>query len=158
MKNTSKASGNGMDLGSSNEATSFVLSDTDELNNRFYFEKSSSGKYLQYSNSGGGIRLYTGKGAKPEESLANSQITITYADTPSDYYELDGKTYSIAYNDGDGSGIGLTSTATAQPVLIDNNSQITADNGTVARWTFANIGGASYTLSTKINGEIRYLY
>ena len=158
MKNDiTKANGNGMDLGNSSDATSFELTDTEENNNRFYFRKSDSDKYLQYSNGGTGIRLYRGTGDQPEQRLTNSQITITYADTPNDYYELNGATYSIAFVSGNNTGIGLTNNATAQPVRINGSNKLIDESGTVARWSFENIGGANYTLSTKINGETKYL-
>ena len=159
MKNdTAKANGNGMDFADANAATSFILEK--EGTDRFYFYQSDTSKYLQYSNSGQGIRLYKSKGDKATDRETNSEILITYADTPYEYYDLNGKSYSIAYLNSDNTGIGLSMNEqgafSAYELYADNDLWINADNK-VVDWTFECISGANYSISTQINGRKNYL-
>lgn len=70
MYNNTSSGANFMGL-STTTKSSFTVSLAVE--GKFYFKLSSGNKWLQHSNSGGGIRLYT-----DNKSAANSQFTITY--------------------------------------------------------------------------------
>ena len=146
-------------------ATIFELKTSEEgysaETNKYFFKVDGQNRWLQHSGKGNGIRLYTTyQDASTPANNTNSQIIITYVELmpDPDYYGLDGKGYCIAYVPGTDTGIGLTNTATAQSVQIDNdNNRLTADTGTVARWTFENTGGTNYKISTKIDGATKYL-
>ena len=70
MYNNTSAGANFMGL-STTEKSAFIISLA--VDSKFYFKLATANKWLQHSNGGGGIRLYT-----DNNTAANTQITITY--------------------------------------------------------------------------------
>jgi hypothetical protein len=101
MRYIENYSGNYMRL--SETGTVFELSMP--VNGKFHLKAQGQSKWLQYSNSGSGFRMYT-----KNDDAGNTQFSLGYvpidATEPDDPYELDGKTYGVVYQAG-------TTTATA---------------------------------------------
>ena len=149
-----KASG-GNDMYLADEGTTFEISQAAE--GLFYFKHSTDNRWLQYSNGGGGIRLYT-----DHNNAANSRITITYAASyavQDDVYELDGKTYGIAYHDESATAAALTTEGQTvgnqarlaaedmvmRPDVLDNEGVLlVASNSDLVLWTFESVGADKY--------------
>lgn len=163
-------SGNNVEL--SNDGDVLELTSADS--NAFYFKKSGENKWLQHSNSGGGIRYWT-----DNNNAANSQISITYdvsAAISDDYYGLDGKTYSIVYHDESATSAALTaeeSTAVVsgteqhrlggldlvmKPDVLDNNGILLVAEGIdLQEFTFTVVKENYYYITTIVNGQTKYL-
>ncbi len=151
-------SGNLMDLSETNK-TAFELSEAAE--GKFYFKVANQSKWLQHSNGGGGIRLWT-----DNNNAANSQITITCATLPDDTYSLDGKTYGIAYHNESVTSAALTAEETTvsnqcrlksqdlvmRPDVLDNDGiLLVAENSDIQEWTFVSVGENRYHIKTNDN-------
>ena len=96
MYNTS---GNFMDYTDDQSAAAvFEISETN--GQRFYFKVKNENKWLQYSNGGKGIRLYT-----DNNNSENSQIGIfKAADTGGDPHKLDGQSFGLMLWNGSSTG------------------------------------------------------
>jgi len=149
------------------QATAFEFSCPTGTTALFLIKKAGENKWLQHSNGGGGIRFYT-----DANNAANTRMTITYASSvsvPNDYYQLDGKTFSIAYHEESVKGAGLTSQSSASnkldavellvrpDVLNSNGELLIAQDSDLTDWTFACIEGAQYYITTRIGGTAYYL-
>ena len=100
----------------------------------------------------------------------NERVTIRKAVvTPFDYYELDGKTFSIAYHEENIKGAGLTSESSSSgklnavellvrpDVLSTTGELLIAQDMDLTDWTFECIEGTKYYITTQIGGEKMYL-
>ena len=161
-----KAGNNNMKLAET--GATFEVSEAGE--GTFYLKIADDERWLQYSKSGNGIRLWTDK-----LNDANCMTTLTYASSyeiPDDYYHLDGKTYGIAYhNDTAAAAALMTDSQTSdghqhlssadmlmRPDVLDNEGiLLVAADTNITNWTFHNIEGNIYEISTTVNGEKRYL-
>ena len=104
---------------------------------------------------------------------ANERVIITKSSKiPDDYYELDGKTYCIAYYEESVYGAGLIAEEkigsgkhrlTAMQVLVrpdviyNSGEMLIAQDADLSEWTFHCQGGTSYYITTEIGGETKYL-
>ena len=137
---------------------------------KFHFKVYNDTMYLQHSNGGGNIRLYKNTG--DDEPHNNSQLIISYASSvtyPFDYYELDGKTYSIAYYEESVKASGLTSEVNASngleaaPLLVKPSilnqvgEMLVAEDNNLPTWTFRCIEENKYRVSTIVGGVTKYL-
>ncbi len=165
------SSGNLMAL-SESDKTAFVITDVNESDpdGKLFFKVSNVNKWFQHSGSGKGMRLYT-----DNDNVKNARLLLTYAytfDAPDDYYELDGKTYSLAYHEESVKGAGLTSTETNQKgqqaleaisllvrpdVLSHKGELLISETSDLAEWTFTNVGSSRYYMTTQIGGAVKYL-
>jgi fibro-slime domain-containing protein len=176
MKQAAAGSNNMALTANENDASTFLVSAVDGLNGKFYFQlvnpntNTGSGKFLQYSNGGNGFRLYNGLGTN---NLA--EITVTYASSvfiSDDYYELDGKTFSIAYREQSVMAAGLSTTPKTvnnrscldslellvrPDVLGSNGELLVAQDTDLPNWTFTCEEGSQYRVTTHIGGELYYL-
>ncbi len=160
------SSGNLMAL-SDNPTTAFVISEA--AAKKFYFKKSNENKWLQHSNGGKGIRLYT-----DNNTAANSQLSLTYVSSlkgAHDYYQLDGKTYSITYHEESVKGAGLMAhgkTVNSQqrltaiellvrPNALEDGELLVAKDSDLTDWTFECIDGSTYYITTMVGGTKKYL-
>lgn len=143
---------------------------TDAGNGTFYLKSAQANLWLQHSNSGSGIRFY-GKNDTP----ANCKMTITYASSyivVDDPYGLDGKTYGLAYHDNSATAAALTADGTTvsgaqrlkgldmimrPDVLTNNGVLLVAEGSDIVEWTFHNVSGTDYYITTKIDGQTKYL-
>ena len=160
-------SGNLAGLADTN-GTKFDLEDAG--NGKFYFKKAGASLWLQHSGSGSGIRFYTDK-----KNAANSQISIAYASSfvlPDDPYNLNGKTYGIAYHNDTATSAALTAegvTTSGQqrlkgldmlmrPDVLDHDGiLLVAENSDIQEWTFQNVSEDKYYLTTTVDGVTKYL-
>ena len=160
-------SGNNMGL-SETQKTLFELSQPVE--GKFYFKVSGEGKWLQHSNGGGGIRLYT-----DNNNPTNSQISLTYVSSLSikdDPYDLNGKTYGISYHNDTTTAAALTAdikTVNGQnrlagldmlmrpDVLTNKGILLVAENSDIQEWTFESVREDKYYIKTTAEGTIKYL-
>ena len=136
------------------EATAFIISESGTTN-KFFIKKADEDKYLQYSNSGKGIRLH-------EDHKDNAKIIITYASSltvPNDYYGLNGKSYGLMLYGGKTtanammaniSGTGLESKnmfVRKDPMQQSQNLFVYKDND-ISFWTFESLGSDKYRVSS----------
>ncbi|MBQ8081466.1 MAG: hypothetical protein IJ240_06175, partial [Clostridia bacterium] len=152
-------SGNVMALNPASK-TAFEISQA--ATGSFYFKVAGQNKWLQHSNGGNGIRLYT-----DNANATNSRIVMTYAALPDDIYQLDGKSYGIAYHDNSVTAASLIAQEggelAAQDMLIrpdvleHNGTLLVAQNADISFWTFHCQGENRYTVSTTVGGEEMYL-
>lgn len=135
--------------------------------NGFYFRKQGEDKWLQHSNSGGGIRFYT-----DGSNAANTQIkAIYYTDTvqTDDPFGLDGKTYGLmSYNYGaygnamqaemsTGTTLKLLETLTKVNPLSHDEVNFMTNDSDVTMWTFHSVGAGQYQLSAETADGTLYL-
>lgn len=136
----------------------------------FYIKLASQNRWLQHSNGGGGIRLYTDK-----NNATNCKFTVDYASSYSpeaDPYGLDGMTYGIAYHNGEISATALraeeTGSASARrladqdlivrPDIVDNVGILLASgDADITEWTFTYVSDTSYRIATTVDGATKYL-
>ena len=153
---------------SADSGTALVV--TQAAAGKFYIGTTAQNKWLQHSGSGGGIRFWT-----DHNNAANSQFTISYASSyelPDDPYDLDGKSFGIAYNDQSAVAFGVTAeekTASGQqrlngrdllirPDVLNHDGVLLVAQGTdVPFWTFESVEGDRYYLKTSVGGETKYL-
>lgn len=133
---------------------------------RFYIKHAGENMWLQHSNGGGGIRLYTNN-----TNNVNSRIALHYADAmevPDDYYQLDGKTAGIVYDSGSifcsalmsedaGSGSLKSEDMTILETQADSGSLFVPLDSDITDWTFHSAGGDKYYITTPVNEQDMYL-
>lgn len=168
-------SGNLVELHTSNK-TAFTISqqyingnDTTNATDAFYIKKYNENKWLQHSGSGGGIRLYT-----DAQNATNSQIKALFVSSlsiPDDQYKLDGKSYGLVYyTSGSVSGRAMMSEANNStqlkskefivkndPFTYEANSLFVSKDSDMSMWEFHSEGEDKYTISTSIDGVLKYL-
>lgn len=156
------SSGNMIELSDTADMFEISLSPTAHA---FYLKKKGESKWLQHSNGGGGIRYYT-----DNKNTVNPRIKAAYADSlilPDDYYGLDGKSYGIMNYQGGTVGNAFIADSGAQNYLSmitmtvrqdnKNNVLYVAEDSDITKWTFNWVSDVSYTISTTVNGETKYL-
>ena len=139
-------------------------------NGSFYLKLRDQSKWLQYSNSGSGIRFWTDK-----KDASNPLITFTYSNTmglEKDPYGLDGKSYGIAYQDNNVLAAALTAESKTvggkqrlagkdmvmKPDVLDNDGVLlVAENSDIQEWTFESIQEDQYYITTTVDGQKKYL-
>ena len=137
----------------------------------FYFKVFGEDKWLQYSNGGGGIRLWTAN----NDTTGNVWIRLTYASSlikEDDPYHLDGKSYGIAYHDDNVLACALTADAITEnnqsrlagqdlvmrPDVLDNTGiLLVAQDSDIVEWSFENISDDLYYITTQAGGQKQYL-
>lgn len=147
--------------------TAFVLSEAADKPGTFFFKHSSQGRWLQHSNGGEGIRFYT-----DTNNATNSRIYITNTVTTGsgdDPYELDGKSFGIAYNDNSASADAMMAETSGdnclagldmliRPDVLNNNGNLlVAENSDIQEWTFEIVEKDRYKIKTTVHGEEKYL-
>ena len=145
--------------------TAFTVEDSGD--GTFTIKHAGQDRWLQHSNGGGGIRFYTDKNNK-----TNSSFTFTYASStrpPDDVYELDGKTYGIAFNNDTVSAAALMGEAKdsshlasadmlIRPDVLDNEGVLLVAAGSnITFWTFESVSGDEYYITTTVEGKKKYL-
>lgn len=137
-------------------------------NGKFEFKVKGQDRWLQHSNGGGGMRLYT-----DNKNTTNARIMITRAvsiSIPNDPYELDGKTFGLmSYTDDIPFGEGLSATAKSASTLkslellvrsdpLDQDGALyVAKDSDLPLWTFNYVEEDRYKLSTTVDGTEKYL-
>ena len=136
----------------------------------YLFKHADESKWLQHSNSGGGIRFYT-----DANNAINASFTLTSARDlqpvvmPDDCYSLDGKTYGIVYNNDSAAAAALTAEAKdakhlvaedllIRPDVLSNSGVlfVSADSD-ITEWTFHNEQKNQYKISVETDQGTRYL-
>ena len=141
----------------------FELSETGD--GKFYFRLDGEDKWLQHSNTGGGIRFYT-----DNNNAGNAKITIAYADSfvmPRDPCNLDGKAYGLMNWIGgmagkammtSPSGNGLEAKALTVLRTAKNSDQLFVPNDSdISMWTFQWSQYDYYYLTAQVGGNTVYL-
>ena len=148
------------------EATVFELS---PKNQRFYFKVKNVDKWLQYSNGGKGIRLYT-----DNKNAENSQIAILDATVTGDPNHLDGNSYGIMLWNGGVTGKAMMAEENTQnsgsllPKVLtvvtsedDHNDKLYAPSNVadpITDWTFHwDPDTGNYRLSANTSDGVKYL-
>ena len=148
------------------DKTPFELIQADDSKFYFKYVDGTKVRYLQHSGGGGGIRMYT-----DNNNAINSQIIIRYAGNTiqDDYFQLNGKTYGIVYVNEDITAAGLlagnrnASTLKAaamyvRPDVLDQDGYyLVAPSAELAEWTFHNVSGNTYYITTEIDGVTHYI-
>ncbi len=164
MRNTS---GNNMGL-TANVGSAAVFELSDAADYKFYFKILGENKWLQHSNSGNGIRLWTDNG-----NAVNSRLSICYLPSSSsdgDPYGIDGKTYGLMSWQGGTAGKALMAEQSAGTGNLEAKEltvMVKRENGTedrlfvpndadITMWTF-HWAQDGYTLSADLNGSTVYL-
>ena len=159
--------GNNMGL-TANVASATVFELSDAADHKFYFKILGEDKWLQHSNSGNGIRLWTDK-----KDAVNPLLSICYLPSLApggDPYGLDGKSYGLMSWHGGIAGKALMAEQSAVQGKLDAKQltvMVKRENGTedrlfvpndadITMWTF-NWVGDGYTLSAELNGSTVYL-
>ena len=152
---------------SATEKTSFEVSCPDGTEYLFLFKVVGENKWLQHSNSGGGIRLF-----ENADNVTNTRISITYASSlemSDDPYSLDGKTYGIAYHNDTAAAAALMGETKDEkhlvakemlmrPDVLDNDGiLLVAQNSDITEWTFHTEGEDRYSISTEVDGVTKFL-
>lgn len=138
---------------------------------KFLVKLTGSDKYLQHSNGGQGMRLYDGYGDETNTRMMFMYVSSTQP--TDDYYELDGKTFGIAYTQKGVKAAGLMSDAktisnnrvgleslllAVRPDFLNNGGQLlVAKDSDLTDWTFELVEGNTYRIYTRIGGAKRYL-
>ena len=158
-----KTNDNSVELASS--GTAFSISDAG--GGTFYIKHATQNRWLQHSNGGGGIRLYT-----DNNNAANSKIRMTYASSaavPKDPYDLDGTTHGIAYdsesifctalmNDAPSAGGSLRGQDMAKLDTEGYSDQLFVPlDSDITEWTFHSIEEDYYYITTEVDGVEKYL-
>ena len=145
-----------------------VLSISKDEGCKFLFKHKSETRYIQHSNSGGGIRFY--KDADP----VNARILVAYYFPDFDPATLDGKTYGLMNYTGGTHGYALMENSTEGNVhslvelvthhMVDEQGNNIAsrtlyvDEGSeVTRWNFSYVGEYNYKISTSGENGTKYL-
>lgn len=145
------------------DGTVFEISDTGSSS--FFFKCATENYWLQYSNGGKGFRFYGDNSTKD-----NCWIKLTYAaEGPRDPYQLDGKSFGIAYHDERATAAALmaevkdskhlvaTDMVMRPDVLDDEGVLLVAENSDITLWTFHCDSENRYYISTDLDGERKYL-
>ena len=151
-------SGNLMEL--SETGTEFDLSETGTAA-KFYFKTANENKWLQYSRTGVGMRLYTDNNNLTNAGLSLTKVSSTFPDD--DPYKLNNKTYSLLYYTTGINGYGMLSSGSAGTLssskllvrkdpLDQNRILYIAKNASITKWTFHSISSDKYAL-TADSGE-----
>ena len=150
------------------KAVVFDLSEADT--EKFYFKANGANKWFQHSNGGSGMRFWT-----DNDDPTNPRISITYANSvsiPDDYYQLSGKTYSIAYHEESVRAAGMlkqTKTFNSNPaleaaeliarpdLLSSSGDLLIYQDSELTDWTFECVEADKYYITTLIGGVKKYL-
>lgn len=149
------------------DGTVFEISDTGSSS--FFFKCATENYWLQYSNGGKGFRFYGDNSTKD-----NCWIKLTYAaEGPRDPYQLDGKSFGIAYHDERATAAALMAEAKDDKHLVatdmvmrpdvrsdvPNNEGVllVAENSDITLWTFHCDSENRYYISTDLDGARKYL-
>ena len=166
VKHSTAQNANGLDLVSNGGSIFEVSAD----NGRFLFKLKGQDKWLQYSNGGGGIRLYN-----ENTNVGNTRVLITYASSfkmRKDPYELDGLSFGIAFHDDRATSAALTDEEKTvsgsarlkgqdmlmRPDVIDNSGILLVAKGAdITEWTFESVEEDKYYITTTVDGQKKYL-
>ena len=149
--------------------TAFALSETGTTNT-FFFKHNSEERYLQHSNGGGGIRFYTDKNDKTNPKIYITNVAS--AESQGDPYDLDGKSFGIAYNDNSVMAAAMSANSKTvnnqnrfesvdmliRPDVLNNKgSLLVAENSDIQEWTFEFIEEDKYYIKSTVDGTEKYL-
>lgn len=148
------------------DASVFVLSAVGGDKKRFYIKLKEENRWLQYSGSGKGIRLY-----QDHNNAANSNIQIKLVHPPTieeDPYSLDGKSYGLMNWSGEPTGKAVMASEEAAGTLDANvltvmsaennaNQLFVSNDSDITMWSFAWISDDLYYLRASAGGEEKYL-
>ena len=150
------------------QASVFTISDF--AGNAETFNMLGSGGYywnMQGGTNGKGFAAYTGA----TDINARMQLEY-YTDGLDDPYDLNGKTFGIAYHDNSAVSAGLMAEektvsgksrlvgfkTVMKPDVLDNNGiLLVAENSDLSQWTFESVRGDRYYITTEVDGVKKYL-
>lgn len=150
-------------VANASDATPFILSEAG--GDTFYFKHATKGLWLQYSNTGRGIRLWS-----DANDDYNPKITIDLASSyqiDNDPYGLDGKTYGIAYHNdtakstslglGEGSGLASIDMIMREDTVGGTGLMLVAEGRDITEWTFECVDYEKYRIYTMVDEVPKYL-
>ncbi len=146
-------------------ASVFIMEQPEANSGRFTIKLSTENRWLQYSRSGQGIRLYT-----DADNTNNSHVHISLVNPPeieSDPYDLHNKSYGLMNWNGGAAGKALMNNVTGNSLdakmltvmsTANNSSQLFVPNDSeISMWKFHWINNDNYYLTTDVNGSTKYL-
>ena len=133
-----------------------------ELNNKEYW-------WNRNTNATGGVGAFAAYDGKSDKNTAI--VTLNYYVTAEqDPYELDGKTFGIAYNDNSTTAAAMMAESSTQnrlngldmlirnDVLNNNGNLLVAENSDIQEWTFESVEEDKYYIKTTVGGSEKYLH
>ncbi len=161
-------SGNSLSLVSESDASVFTISAFPNQADTFRI-LGSNGYYwnMQGGNNGNGFAAYN------SATDPNARIQFEYHEhQDNDPYDLDGKSFGIAYHDNNVTSAALT----AQEIVVSNRQRLAAEkmvmkpdvlngegillvaeNTDIRFWTFESVDEDKYYITTEVDGEKKYL-
>lgn len=156
------------------DGTAFTIEEKGN-SNTFYISARLPGSngfwWNRNTNSSGGVGAFVGYKDKSDKNTAIVSLSYYYT-AEDDPYELDGKTFGIAYNDDSVTAAALSAegkTVNGQErlegvdmlirndVLTNSGNLLVAENSDIQAWTFESVNEDKYYLKTTVDGAVKYL-
>ena len=155
VKNTGN---NSLSLADENEKTAFTIS----CNSDGIFTVKNGAWYWNMQGGANGARFCS---YNTEGDVNNNLYFWKEAESDNDPYSLNGRTYGLMNWNGGAAGKALMGeeTVSALPMTVmskktdSTNHLFVPNNSEITMWTFQNVDGDNYYLTTTIDGEIQYL-
>ena len=155
------------------DGTAFTI-EKNGNSNSFYISAQLPGPIEYWWNSNNkdpGKGAFVGYNLKKDQNTA--KVTLSYYYTAeNDPYDLNGKTFGIAYNDNSVSAAGVSAagkTVSGQErlegvdmlirsdVLTNSGNLLVAENSDIQEWTFESFSEDKYYIKTTVDGAVKYL-
>ncbi len=153
------------------EGTAFTVEKYGNSNNYYISAKVNGTEYWwNRNNKNPGLGAFVGFNYKDDNNTA--KVTLSYfVEAVNDPYELDGKTFGIAYNDNSATAAAMSANTGSNQnrlagvdmlirndVLDNNGILLVAGNSDIQEWTFVSAGEDKYYIKTTVDGEEKYLH
>ncbi|MBR0377357.1 MAG: hypothetical protein IJI04_02940 [Lachnospiraceae bacterium] len=153
------------------EGTAFTVEKNGNSNSYYISAKVNNTEYWwNQNNKDPGKGAFVGFNNKSDGNTAIVTLSY-YADAVNDPYELDGKTFGIAYNDNSATAAAMSANTGSNQnrlagvdmlirndVLDNNGILLVAGNSDIQEWTFVSAGEDKYYIKTTVDGEEKYLH
>ena len=155
------------------DGTAFTI-EKNGNSNSFYISAQLPGPIEYWWNSNNkdpGKGAFVGYNLKKDQNTA--KVTLSYYYTAeNDPYDLNGKTFGIAYNDNSVTAAGVSAagkTVSGQErlegvdmlirsdVLTNSGNLLVAENSDIQEWTFESFSEDKYYIKTTVDGAVKYL-
>ena len=153
------------------EGTAFTV-EKNGNSNSFYISAvvNNTEYWWNRNNKTQGEGAFAGYNSKGDNNTA--KVTLSYfVEAVNDPYELDDKTFGIAYNDNSATAAAMSANTGSNQnrlagvdmlirndVLDNNGILLVAGNSDIQEWTFVSAGEDKYYIKTTVDGEEKYLH
>lgn len=150
------------------EATAFTVAKNGSNNNFYISAKVDNTEYWwNRNNKDPGLGAFVGYNNRGDQNTAKVELCY-YVEEQNDPYELNGKSFGIAYHDDSTSAAALTAESSADhlgaldmlmraDVLSNKGILLVAKNSDIQEWTFVSADLNNYYIKTTVDGEEKYL-